>query len=84
MEFLDFIKTQNESLYQVIFMRLHSEDVRLLSSLASLYLASSGTGILPTPNDLIVLAKPHYKDKNGQIKKGIKIKGKYYIPKDEE
>ena len=35
------------------------------------------------PN-LIVLAKPYYKSKDGTIKKGIEINGQFYLPKEEE
>lgn len=38
---------------------------------------------IPDVSKLVLLAKPNYKAKDGTIKQGIEIKGKYYAPQND-
>lgn len=38
---------------------------------------------IPDLSELVLLAKPNYKAKDGTIKQGIEIKGKYYAPQND-
>ena len=38
---------------------------------------------IPDVSNFVLLAKPNYKAKNGTIKRGIEIDGKYYAPKND-
>ena len=38
---------------------------------------------LPDVSNFVLLTKPNYKAKDGTIKRGIEIDGKYYAPKND-
>ena len=38
---------------------------------------------IPDVSNLVLLSKPNYKAKDGTIKRGIEIEGKYYAPKND-
>lgn len=38
---------------------------------------------IPYVNRLVLLSKPNYKGKDGRIKRGIEIEGKYYAPQND-
>lgn len=58
--------------------KLETENERLKTELEQVKNCS-----IPDVRNLVLLAKPSYKAKDGTIKRGIEIEGKYYAPQND-